>query len=165
MSSLAEHTREIEAILAEQTRRSPFEGIHARGSLLVRPVRLRDAQHTAWITRAPGSSVLLPVDEDYLRLETTRLARLQRYDKRAARWFDVDAPTMLARGLLAAAPWHSLPVLQGIIEAPTLRPDGSLLESPGYDVSTGLLFDPGGRPTATIATVASRIRRWSGGAS
>jgi hypothetical protein len=32
--------------------------------------------------------------------------------------------------------------LKGIISAPTMRPDGSILERPGYDVATGLLYDP-----------------------
>jgi putative DNA primase/helicase len=40
-------------------------------------------------------------------------------------------------------PWEQLPGLTGIIEAPTLRPDGSLLTKPGYDEATGLLFVPG----------------------
>lgn len=37
---------------------------------------------------------------------------------------------------------RALPVLTGIINYPTLRPDGSILDLPGYDAQTGLLFDP-----------------------
>ena len=37
-----------------------------------------------------------------------------------------------------------LPVLTGIINAPTMREDGSILETSGYDAATGLLFDPRG---------------------
>ena len=44
--------------------------------------------------------------------------------------------------LLAKAEWQ-LPVLKGLIEAPTLRRDGSLLDKPGYDPKSGLLYDPG----------------------
>lgn len=38
---------------------------------------------------------------------------------------------------------HGMPPLTGIVEAPTPRPDGSLLSVPGYDAATGLyaLFD------------------------
>jgi hypothetical protein len=36
--------------------------------------------------------------------------------------------------------WH----LHGTINSPTLRADGSILEQPGYDVATGLYFDPCG---------------------
>jgi hypothetical protein len=35
------------------------------------------------------------------------------------------------------------PYLFGTIEAPTLRPDGTVLDVPGYDKRTGLFFDPG----------------------
>jgi putative DNA primase/helicase len=37
-----------------------------------------------------------------------------------------------------------LRVLSGIVTAPTLRSDGSLLDRPGYDTMTGLLFDTRG---------------------
>jgi putative DNA primase/helicase len=37
-----------------------------------------------------------------------------------------------------------LPVLSGVINAPTLRADGSMLSKPGYDSATGLLFAPNG---------------------
>ena len=33
--------------------------------------------------------------------------------------------------------------LRGVITAPTLRPDGSLLDGPGYDSATGLLLKAG----------------------
>jgi hypothetical protein len=35
------------------------------------------------------------------------------------------------------------PALYNTIEAPTLRPDGTILDEPGYDPATGLFFDPG----------------------
>jgi hypothetical protein len=159
---LAEHTRDAERILAAQTRRAPFGGVYARGSMLVRPVRLRDGRDAAGVRRAAGSLVLLPADDDFLRLELTRLVHFQRFDKRSEEWVDVDAPPALARSLLAALPWQELPALTGIVETPTLRSDGSLLDRPGYDEQTGLLFDPGGvvfppiplRPTREQAEAA-----------
>jgi hypothetical protein len=36
----------------------------------------------------------------------------------------------------------TLPALAGIIEAPTIRPDGSILCSPGYDAATGVYYAP-----------------------
>lgn len=37
--------------------------------------------------------------------------------------------------------------LRGVVHTPTFRPDGSLIDTPGYDVATGLLFLPtGGQP-------------------
>ena len=36
------------------------------------------------------------------------------------------------------------PVLAGVVNAPTMRADGSILSKPGYDRATGLFFDPVG---------------------
>jgi hypothetical protein len=43
-----------------------------------------------------------------------------------------------------------LPILMGVINAPTLRADGSILDKPGYDERTGLLFDPRGTSFPSI---------------
>jgi hypothetical protein len=155
---LAEHTRDAEHILAVQTVREPFGGVYARGSMLVRPVRLRDGRDTGGIRRAAGSLVLLPADEHFLRLELTRLVHLQRFDKRSEEWVDVDAPAGLARSLLAAVPWETLPALTGIVETPTLRSDGTLLDNPGYDEQTGLLFDPGSVVFPSIPPRPTRVQ-------
>lgn len=45
--------------------------------------------------------------------------------------------------------WPGIRPLEGIIEAPTLRPDGSIIQEPGYDAATGLFF----RPNATFPQV------------
>ncbi len=39
--------------------------------------------------------------------------------------------------VLARRSWRGLPVLNGIISTPVLRPDGTLLQRPGYDRDTG----------------------------
>lgn len=38
--------------------------------------------------------------------------------------------------------WDEIPNLESVIEAPTLRPDGSILEKPGYDPETGIVLIP-----------------------
>ena len=56
-----------------------------------------------------------------------------------------DAPDALAGalakhvGTLDPAP---LPLLTGIIEAPSMRPDGSIIDSAGYDAATGYYYHP-----------------------
>jgi hypothetical protein len=51
------------------------------------------------------------------------------------------------------------PYLFGTIEAPTLRPDGTVLDSPGYDKKTGLFFDPG---ATEFRKVPGRLTREDG---
>jgi hypothetical protein len=72
----------------------------------------------------------------------TKAAHWERYDARSGDWLSTDCPQRLAETYLAREGQWRLPVLTGIINAPTLRPDGSVLELPGYDAETGLLLDP-----------------------
>jgi hypothetical protein len=62
-----------------------------------------------------------------------------------------------AEALLASAGnWPSIEPLLGIIEAPTLRPDGSILDQPGYDRESGLYFHDGGLTFPSISREPSR---------
>lgn len=38
--------------------------------------------------------------------------------------------------------WRGIRPLAGIVEAPVLRPDGTILDTPGYDEKTGLIYQP-----------------------
>jgi hypothetical protein len=65
----------------------------------------------------------------------------QEQDKEG-RWYDVEtspSQTVLAE-VLAPRSWPGLPPLRGMIGAPVLRPDGTLLQRPGYDQATGLFL-------------------------
>jgi hypothetical protein len=64
------------------------------------------------------------------RLETASKGRQER------REFTPEAVTLAA--VLKPRNWPGLPVLNGIIGSPVLRPDGTLLTAQGYDRSTGL---------------------------
>ena len=56
----------------------------------------------------------------------------------------LDAPLDVARALIGKRGIRLFPTLIGTVEAPTLRQDGSVLDRPGYDPASGILFDPGG---------------------
>jgi len=45
------------------------------------------------------------------------------------------------QNILALGEWP-FPALQGIVEAPVLRPDGTILTTPGYDAKTRLVYAP-----------------------
>jgi putative DNA primase/helicase len=55
----------------------------------------------------------------------------------------VNCPTIVAQTYMARGGKWKLSPLTGVIDIPTIRPDGSLLSIKGYDVSTGLLYSPG----------------------
>ena len=54
-----------------------------------------------------------------------------------------DVKPNLVNQLIEDSTAWQFPPLFNTIEAPTLRPDGTILDEPGYDPQTGLFFDPG----------------------
>jgi hypothetical protein len=93
--------------------------------------------------RTTAVARIRPYDTDWLVCELSARVRCVRWDqgttKRAAGWVTVDLPGQLVRSLLAKAS-AKFSDLAGVIETPTLRPDGSLLATPGYDPATGLML-------------------------
>lgn len=125
---------------------SPGPPIYQRGRRLVRTLRaesLTIRRGTPRVRRAEGALIIHPIEPAYLVRRLTSAARWRKYDSRAQDWLPADAPPKVADVILASAGDWDAPALLGIVEAPTLRPDGSILETPGYDEQTGLLFDPG----------------------
>jgi hypothetical protein len=113
----------------------PDAGVYTRGDLLVRVVR--DPKKIAGITRAQGAAAIAVVSADYLRECIDRAVRMVNKEGDP-----ILPPVWTAKGILARGAWP-FPELEGVIETPTLRSDGSILDRPGFDLSTGLLFDPG----------------------
>jgi putative DNA primase/helicase len=68
-------------------------------------------------------------------------ATFERYDGRSKEWFAVDPPAAIATQLLEKGQWQ-FPKVAGVITTPTLRPDGTILDRPGYDPATQLWFAP-----------------------
>ena len=64
------------------------------------------------------------------------LAVWQRFDKRSNGWVICDPPEKYIRVLHDATSYPHLPLLNGIARQPYLRPDGSLVTEPGYDLET-----------------------------
>jgi hypothetical protein len=42
-------------------------------------------------------------------------------------------------------PWWPFPALEAVVEAPVMRPDGTIFDTPGYDPTTRLYYRPGDR--------------------
>ncbi|TAN62860.1 MAG: hypothetical protein EPN20_10475, partial [Magnetospirillum sp.] len=121
--------------------------LYQRGSMVVRP-----ASSAVTITdgRKINAPRLVVANRHHIAEAMTVAAHWERFDSRAMDWVSTDCPLRIADTYLAREGMWKLPVLTGIINAPTLRADGSLLDQPGYDTATGLLFDPQGVSFPTI---------------
>ncbi|MFO1053941.1 MAG: bifunctional DNA primase/polymerase [Planctomycetota bacterium] len=80
------------------------------------------------------------LDDVYLPDMLGRLLRFRRETDKGL-FVPINCPTSIAKTVLARAPHAKLPTLTAVICTPTLRPDGSLLATPGYDPQTGLFLD------------------------
>lgn len=62
-------------------------------------------------------------------------AIFKRFDARSKKWVKIDPPEKIAKMMLEKGSWE-FPAVVGVITTPTLRPDGSVLDQPGYDEDT-----------------------------
>ena len=72
-----------------------------------------------------------------------RLTRVAKYLKSTKdSWVPSIPSKELAQAVFHRKQWDGIRTLIGILEAPSLRPDGSIVETPGYDESTKFIYAP-----------------------
>ena len=100
------------------------------------------------LVRLTGDQII-ETDEHWLADYFSRKVdffRMKEHDGKFVR-VAADPPMWMCKRINAKKGERGLPQLAGIITAPTLRLDGSLLDTPGFDTATGLLLRPGQWPT------------------
>jgi hypothetical protein len=125
---------------AEQALLQSHHGLYQRGAAIVRPGRV---VVTVSQQRKTTADRILEVEDHALVEMMTHAADWERFDARSRGWVTIDAPMKVASTYLQRVGRWRLQVLTGLINAPTLRADGSVLAAPGYDRATGLLLDAG----------------------
>jgi hypothetical protein len=114
--------------------------LYQRGPFIVRPgtTLVRVAREREIVARQ-----IFEVEEHALAEAMTRAADWVKRDERRKEPVAIDAPLKVAHTYRQRKGAWQLPVLSGLINAPTLRRDGSVLAAPGYDPATGLLLETG----------------------
>lgn len=138
---LREHTLEVLASLAARERVKP--SLFVRSGKLCRIVLDEDQR-----------PMIAQLGEAEMRNEMTHAAnyyRLKELKDGQPVPVPIPPPTDYVRAVLAANPAHIADIdralwpfrpLAGIIEAPTMRPDGTIIVQPGYDAATRLYYQP-----------------------
>jgi hypothetical protein len=112
--------------------------LYQRGGHLVRVIR--DGAGAPCLRRGANAPRIGLVEEP----------TLQEMMAASLRWVGPDAerserpahpPQWSVRQVLRRGAWPGIRHLAGVVEAPCLRPDGTVLDRPGYDADTGLLFE------------------------
>ncbi len=141
------------------------DGLYQRAGALVRIRRADENDKQPW--RSPASPIIERVSPIHLMDRLSRVAQFYRVVERGRDHTEnvpKQPPETVARIVLERD--LPFPALEEITECPTIRPDGSILQVPGYDVSTGVLFEPGrefpevsGQPSADEVAEASTTLR------
>jgi putative DNA primase/helicase len=101
--------------------------------------------------RRTAAARIRPYDVAWLACELSKVARCIRFKVDELRHTTEQVPAEVPAQLIKAVLSRASPrfaELVGVIETPTLRPDGTVLAQPGYDPATGLmLFDPPPMPS------------------
>lgn len=102
---------------------------------------LRSGELVRVISDEQGRPMVQPVNESCLRGLMTRSADYLKATPDGDK--HVPPPIEIVRDLANLSPEVlAFPRLSGIAEVPTLRPDGTILDTPGYDAQTGLVYSP-----------------------
>jgi hypothetical protein len=120
-----------------QALRAAGVGLYQRDQSIVRMALVPAKDSSGKEFEVPG---IVRVTEAMLGRALGRAASWQRYDSRTGKMVAIDPPTAVVRQILDMSGEWPFPPLTGIIQSPTLRRDGSLLEPEGYDGATGLML-------------------------
>ena len=126
---------DITATAAEQALMASGSPIYQRGGLLVRPSRREVGASNGRKTYAAGLS---EIGLSGLTDMMCQAVEWQKYDGRSKEWCATNPPATVASVVLSRSGQWSFPSIAGVITTPTLRPDGTVLDAPGYDADTRL---------------------------
>jgi hypothetical protein len=110
---------------------------YQRNRKLQRVARVKAKNMSGEEIMIPG---IIPVDTAIMARELGRGALWQRYDMKQKKNVPIDPPGAVAAQILSMVGEWPFKPLRGIIQCPTLRRNGTLLDTPGYDEATGLVL-------------------------
>lgn len=116
--------------------------IYRQAGRVVRAARLDEDEDEEGVRRPAGALLIRAVKQHSLRATMTSVVNFVSPGEPKP----VTPHISLAQTYLeqVAEGGGHLPVLRGIVECPTMRPDGTILSEDGYDRTTGLILDTGG---------------------
>ena len=129
----AQHESDVaEQCIAALSEKAP--DVYKRAGMLVRVLRDEPPEGSLRSAYAPR---LEPLPKAVLR---ARLDALGAFIDDAGK--TVHPPFWLVELVDQFGHWRGIRGIEGVVQSPVIRPDGTVLETPGYDSQTGLLYEP-----------------------
>jgi putative DNA primase/helicase len=125
--------------------------VYVRGRQLVHVVRDRGGPD--WFQRPDGSPIIAPIEREHLLDLLGRAAVWLSIKEDIAR--PTSPPVWIAARILARGEW-TLPQIEAISDAPVFRADGTILDTPGYDAATRVIYDPCGATFPPLPAAPTR---------
>jgi hypothetical protein len=121
--------------------------LYQRANRLVRV--LRDEGRRQRLNRPAGSPYIAPLPAPTLREMLAANAVWQKWQTDRRRKGELKLvrarpPEWAVSALLERGAWPGVRHLSAVVEVPVPRPDGTVLDRPGWDEATGLLYEPNG---------------------
>ena len=132
-----EHEVNAEAVRSLTRDASLFQ----RAGMLVHVVRDPEAGR-AKVARPPDAPRIVPLPAAVLREKLTRCARWEKWSKTEKAWQPAHPPEWTIAATHTRGEWTGVRPIDGIVETPVFRRDGTILDRPGYDAATRLVFEP-----------------------
>lgn len=130
--------------------------VYQRGDQLVRVVKSDNPTELRRGVQLPAHTpVLERVQPVFLRALMEEAAEFRRLKADGASTRS-GCPADVVAGYQQSAGLWRLPKLRKVIQVPTIRADGSILQEPGYDPSTSLVYDPAGVVFPEVPTTPTR---------
>lgn len=130
--------------------------VYQRGGMLARV--LTTERRLAGVVLPKGTPTIdtLPTEILSMHLASAAAWHRRKETKDGTVWVPTTPPDKTVRQVAAYGDWKGVRVLEAIVETPVLRPDGTILDVPGYDNATGLLYVPNGSfdPVPSAPTLA-----------
>ena len=114
-------------------------GLYQRGGLIV---SIGFAKLPTWDGKTVAGQIIEERGEYALCEDAETVAEFLKFDKEKGKLVPAPAPMGLIRTLKERKHRLRLPVLVGVVNCPSISATGELLDRPGYDPKTGVLYDP-----------------------
>jgi hypothetical protein len=125
----------VEALLGR-----PDLNVFVRSGMLVTLAR-DGADRRKWLKKPPGSLVIRRIESGLLLSLLDEAAHWQKFNAREKAMVSARPPEWVAQQVLSRIEWP-FRYLDAVVETPTIRPDGTILDVAGWDEDTGILYEP-----------------------
>ncbi|RLB43375.1 MAG: hypothetical protein DRH30_03265 [Deltaproteobacteria bacterium] len=131
--------------------------VYQRAGVLVKSTRLIEGKRLGGVDHLGGAMIIRPVKPIVMSIILEQIVEFQKTLKTGE--VRINVPMNVANAVLNIDEWPGILHLNGIVTAPAIRHDLTVLDEPGYDAESGLLFETNGVKFPVVGTVDTSFVR------